>query len=132
VLPAFNLNRCTPENQNMNAYFPRYRGYVALSGTRELAIAQTRYLQNVSYVRLKNVTLAYNLPRSISQKISAESIRVYVTGQNLWTYSPMFRITRNFDPEVIEGADPEINAGGGDGFSYPMEKTISAGISINF
>jgi len=130
VLPAFNLNHWTQDNPN--AYFPRYRAFVALSGTRELAIAQTRYLQNTSYVRLKNVTLSYNLPRSMSKKISAESIRIYVTGQNLWTYSPMFKITRNFDPEVIEGSDPEINPGGGDGFSYPMEKTFSAGLSINF
>jgi TonB-linked SusC/RagA family outer membrane protein len=132
VLPTFNLNRWTEANPNLNAYFPRYRGYVALSGTRELAIAQTRYMQNVSYVRLKNVTLTYSLPRNVTKKISAESIRVYVTGQNLWTYSPMFKVTRNFDPEVIEGSDPEINAGGGDGFSYPMEKTFSAGLSINF
>jgi TonB-linked SusC/RagA family outer membrane protein len=132
VLPAFNLNRWTQDNPNPNAYFPRYRGYVALSGTRELAIAQSRYLQNVSYVRLKNLTLGYSLPRSVSKKISAESVRIYITGQNLWTYSPMFKITRNFDPEVIEGSDPEINPNGGDGFSYPMEKTFSAGLSINF
>jgi hypothetical protein len=132
VLPTFNLDRWTEDNPNPNAYFPRYRGYVALSGTRELAIAQSRYLQNASYVRLKNVTIGYSLPRSVSKKISAESVRIYITGQNLWTYSPMFRITRNFDPEVIEGSDPEINPNGGDGFSYPMEKTFSAGLSINF
>jgi TonB-linked SusC/RagA family outer membrane protein len=132
VMPKFNQDRWTPENPDPNAYFPRYRAFVALSGTRELAIPQTRYLQNVSYVRLKNVTLAYNLPKSLIQKIGAKSFRVYVTGQNLWTYSPMFKITRNFDPEVIEGSDPEVNPGGGDGFSYPMEKTFSFGINIGF
>jgi len=57
VLPAFNLNRWTPDNPSQDAYFPRYRAYVALSGTRELAVAQTRYLQNAAYVRLKNLTL---------------------------------------------------------------------------
>jgi TonB-linked SusC/RagA family outer membrane protein len=132
VMPEFNENRWTPANPSQDAYFPRYRAFVALSGTRELAIAQSRYLQNVAYVRLKNLTIAYNLPKSIAQKISARAIRVYLTGQNLWTYSPMFRITRNFDPEVIEGSDPEINPGGGDGFSYPMEKTYSFGISVDF
>jgi hypothetical protein len=132
VLPTFNLNRWTEANPSQDAYFPRNRGFVALSGTRELAIAQTRYLQNASYVRLKNITLSYSLPAGIAQKIRAQSIRFYVTGQNLWTYSPMFKITRNFDPEVIEGSDPEINGGGGDGFSYPMEKTYSVGLNINF
>ncbi|OQP52658.1 hypothetical protein A4H97_25400 [Niastella yeongjuensis] len=132
MLPTFNLNRWTEANPDPNAYFPRYRGYVALSGTRELAVPQTRYLQNASYVRLKNVTLTYTLPAGIAEKIKAQSIRFYFTGQNLWTYSPMFKITKNFDPEVIEKSDPEINDGGGDGFSYPMEKTYSFGLNINF
>lgn len=129
-LPAFNLNRWTEENPDQNAYFPRYRGYTALSGTRELAVSQTRYLQNASYIRLKNLTLGYSLPKSIINKLKVTSFRAYITGQNLWTYSPMFKITKNFDPEVIEGSDPEINAGGGDGFSYPMQKSITLGINL--
>jgi len=40
---------------NPDAYFPRYRGYVALQSSRELAVTQTRYLQNVAYIRLKNL-----------------------------------------------------------------------------
>lgn len=131
-LPAFNLNRWTEDNPSQDAYFPRYRGYVALSGRRELAVAQTRYLQNASYVRLKNLTVGYSLPRNVVQKLKLSSVRVYLTGQNLWTYSPMFKITRNFDPEVIEGSDPEINSGGGDGFSYPMQKTYTLGLNVNF
>jgi TonB-linked SusC/RagA family outer membrane protein len=131
-LPAFNLNRWSEDNPSQDAYFPRYRGYVALSGNRELAVAQTRYLQNASYVRLKNLTIGYTLPRSVIQKLRLSSMRVYLTGQNLWTYSPMFKITKNFDPEVIEGSDPEINSGGGDGFSYPMQKTYTLGVNINF
>jgi TonB-linked SusC/RagA family outer membrane protein len=130
VLPEFNLNRWTVENPDQNAYFPRYRAFVALSGTRELAIAQTRYLQDASYIRLKNLTIGYSFPQSILNKIHAKSLRVYLTGQNLWTYSPMFKITKNFDPEVINGSDPEINGSGGDGFSYPMQKTFSFGINI--
>lgn len=132
VLPTFNLNRWTQDNPDPNAYFPRYRAYVALSGTRELAVPQTRYLQNASYVRLKNLTIAYNLPKSLIEKIGARSVRIYFNGQNLWTYSPMFKITKNFDPEVIDGSDPEVNANGGDGFSYPMLKSFSFGINLGF
>ena len=131
-LPAFNLNRWTEENPSQDAYFPRYRGYVALSGTRELAVPQTRYLQNASYVRLKNLTIGYSLPHNLIQRLKLSAVRIYLTGQNLWTYSPMFKVTKNFDPEVIEGSDPEINSGGGDGFSYPMQKTYTLGLNINF
>jgi hypothetical protein len=105
---------------------------VALSGTRELAVAQTRYLQNAAYVRLKNLTIGYTLPQSILKKIKISSVRFFVTGQNLWTYSPMFKITRNFDPEVLDGSDPEVNSGGGDGFSYPMQKTYTLGVNVSF
>lgn len=132
VLPSFNLDRWTPENPNQDAYFPRYRGFVALSGTRELAVPQTRYLQDASYIRLKNLTIGYSLPKTITQRIKASSIKLYLTGQNLWTYSPMYKITKNFDPEVIDGSDPEINSAGGDGFSYPMEKTFTIGLNVGF
>ena len=129
-LPTFNLNRWTEENPSQDAYFPRYRGYVALSGTRELAVPQTRYLQDASYIRLKTLTIGYSLPKHILQKIKITAVRFYLTGQNLWTYSPMYKITKNFDPEVIEGSDPEINSGGGDGFSYPMQKSYTVGVNI--
>lgn len=131
-LPTFNLNRWTEDNPSQSAYFPRYRGYTALSGTRELAVPQTRYLQNASYIRLKNVTIGYSLPRKVLQKMKFNAFRIYLTGQNLWTYSPMYKITKNFDPEVIEGSDPEINASGGDGFSYPMQKSYTVGVNITF
>jgi TonB-linked SusC/RagA family outer membrane protein len=131
-LPAFNLDRWSEENPDQNAYFPRYRGYTALSGTRELAVRQTRYLQDASYIRLKNLTIGYSLPASVTSRWKISNFRVYLTGQNLWTYSPMYKVTKNFDPEVIEGSDPEINSGGGDGFSYPMQKTFTLGLNIGF
>lgn len=131
-LPAFNLNRWTEEHPSQEAYFPRYRGYVALSGTRELAVKQTRYLQNASYIRLKNITLGYTLPRAMLDKLHLDFCRVYFTGQNIWTHSPMYKITKNFDPEVIEGSDPEINGSQGDGFSYPMLKSYTIGINLSF
>lgn len=131
-LPAFNLNRWTEENPSQDAYFPRYRGYTALSGTRELAVQQTRYLQNASYLRLKNLTIGYSLPKSVISRLKVNSIRFYFTGQNLLTFSPMYKVTKNFDPEVIEASDLEINSGGGDGFSYPMQKSYTFGFNITF
>jgi TonB-linked SusC/RagA family outer membrane protein len=131
-LPTFNLDRWTEEKPSQDAYFPRYRGYTALSGTRELAVTQTRYLQDASYIRLKNLTIGYSLPQHALQKMKISAFRIYLTGQNLFTYSPMYKTTKNFDPEVIVGSDPEINAGGGDGFSYPMQKSYTLGVNISF
>jgi TonB-linked SusC/RagA family outer membrane protein len=129
-LPTFNLDRWTEENPSQDAYFPRYRGYTALQGTRELAVKQTRYLQNASYIRLKNLTVGYSLSRAVLDRLHLSSARIYFTGQNIWTHSPMYKITKNFDPEVIEGSDPEINGSQGDGFSYPMQKSWTVGINV--
>ncbi|OQP61446.1 SusC/RagA family protein [Niastella vici] len=123
-------NMWTPENPD--AYFPRLRGYVALNSRGELQVTQSRYLQNVAYVRLKNLTLGYNLPKSLIAKAGISSARVYFTGQNIWTWSPMYRVTRDLDPEVIEGADPEMNADAGNGMAYPMLKTYTLGINVSF
>lgn len=123
-------NMWTPENPD--AYFPRLRGYVALNSRGELQVKQSRYLQNVAYVRLKNLTVGYNLPKAILSKAGMSAARVYFTGQNMWTWSPMYRITKDLDPEVIEGADPEMNVNAGNGMAYPMLKTYTLGINVSF
>lgn len=127
LIPVATLNHWTP--QNPNAYFPRYRGYVALSGTRELAIVQTRYLQNAAYIRLKNLSVAYNIPASTLERMHLQGLKVYFTGANLWTYSPMFKHTRAYDPEVL-GYDP--SGGGGNGNDYPMLKSYTLGLNLTF
>lgn len=115
-----------------NAYFPRYRGYVALSGTRELAVVQSRYLQNAAYVRLKNLNLSYAFPQSWCDRARLSSAKLYFTGQNLLTWTPMHKYAANFDPEVINGSDPELNANDGNGYAYPMLKTYTVGLNLYF
>jgi TonB-linked SusC/RagA family outer membrane protein len=121
---------------NPDAYFPRYRGYAALnSQNRELVVVQTRYLQDASYIRLKTLTLNYALPESFVKRIHFSKASIFFTGQNLWTYSPMYKITKNFDPEVIEASDPETTADGtnsGNGYNYPMLKSFTMGLNITF
>jgi hypothetical protein len=118
--------------ENPNAYFPRLRGYTALNARAELTEPQSKYLQNVAYVRLKSLTIGYSLPTSLISRIGVSNAKVFLSGQNLWTYSPMFKVTRSLDPEVIEGSDPEMNAGAGNGMSYPMLKTYTLGINVTF
>ena len=116
--------------ENPDAYFPRLRGYTALNSRGELTFNQTRYLQNAAYIRLKSFSIGYNLPKSWLEKVKVENLSVYFTGQNLWTWSPMFKHNPNMDPENIERADPELSAGAGQGMAYPMLKTYTLGINV--
>ncbi len=116
---------------NPDAYYPRLRGYTALNARGELTYNQTRYLQNAAYVRLKNLNIGYNLPSRWINKAKLSSARVYLSGQNLWTWSPMFKYTRNMDPENIERADPELNSNAGQGMAYPILKTYTFGLSLS-
>jgi len=117
---------------NPNGYFPRLRGYVALNSNAELTVVQSKYLQRVSYVRLKNLTFGYNLPHALMAKAGISNAKIYFTGQNLWVWSPMYKIIKTLDPEVIEGADPELSPNAGNGMDYPMLKTFTVGLNISF
>lgn len=118
--------------ENPDAYFPRLRGYTALNSKAELQVPQTKYLQNVAYMRLKNLSIGYNIPAAWTAKAGIANARLYLSGQNLWTWSPMYKYVKTMDPEVIEGADPELSAGSGNGMSYPMLKTYTIGINVTF
>lgn len=122
-------------NQNENAYWPRYRGYIANSASKSMGVINDRYLQNVGYIRLKNVQLDYSFNQNICKKLHMENLRIYVSGENLFTWSPMFRVTRNFDPEVITPGDADFRStknSDGDGYSYPMLNSYTFGINVTF
>jgi TonB-linked SusC/RagA family outer membrane protein len=128
-------NVWTEENQNINAYWPRQRGYLANRNEGPMTLPNTRYLQNVAYVRVKNLTVGYTLPASLSHRLYMENVRVYFSGDNIFTYSPLSRHTKIFDPEVIHNGDPDYahTAGSGetaDGYSYPMLKKFAFGIDF--
>lgn len=127
-LPKWHLNNYWTED-NRDAYLPRYAGY-------NTSLKQTnsdRYLQNIAYIRLKNAQIGYSLPRSIISKINLEQARVFVSGENLWSWSPLYRKTRDFDVTNTQGSDPDLTSGtSGDNYSYPLMKTISLGLSLTF
>ncbi len=94
----------TPENPD--AYFPRLR-----FGGGGSFQTQTKYLQSRAYARLKNVSLGYSLPSDLLQRIKMKSLRVYVTGQNLFEVTNLFKA---YDPETI-------------GFgTYPLSRSVSS------
>jgi TonB-linked SusC/RagA family outer membrane protein len=122
-----------PNNPNPDAYFPRYTGELANGGHRSLSEVQTGYLQDASYIRMKNLTVGYHLPARWIKAFGLQEASVYFTGQNLWTYSGLFKITRNIDPEMIEAINPDTQGtafGGGNG--YPMLMSFTLGINLTF
>ncbi|WP_246859538.1 TonB-dependent receptor [Spirosoma sp. KCTC 42546] len=127
---------------NPNAYLPRYRGYVAQNSAGELAQAQTKYLQNAAYLRMKNIQVGYNLPRKLIQKVGMNSARVFVSGENLLSWSPLYKITRDLDIENIGRSDTVLNpsssssdpnnGSSGNGNNYPILKSFTMGLSATF
>jgi hypothetical protein len=84
------------------------------------------YVENASYLRLRNVQLGYSLPSSITKKLAMTSLRVYVSADNLLT---MTKYT-GFDPEI--GTSGWILDTGIDKGFYPQMKTVSGGLSLTF
>lgn len=106
-----------PLGANQGAYYPR----ASFDGGKN-QYRQTRYLQNAAYIRIKNLQLGYTLPKQWVSKAGMSSVRVYLSGDNLLTFSD---ITGVFDPETL-GSD------WGDGKLYPLSRTISVGLNVNF
>lgn len=119
---------------NPDAYFPRLRGYVAQNGAGELATAQTKYLQNVRYIRLKNLQVGYNVPAGWLAKAHLTAARIYVSGENLWSASPLYKLTRNIDVENIGKSDVVLtgSSNNGNGNNYPILKSFTVGLSVTF
>ncbi|MGO3307331.1 MAG: SusC/RagA family TonB-linked outer membrane protein, partial [Sphingobacterium sp.] len=103
------LDYWTPENPE--AYFPRQR--FGGGGNYQ---TQTQYLQNGSYLRVKQLTIGYTLPSSILQKAKLSKVRFYLTAENPLVWTKMFE---SYDPEKI---DP---------MAYPIQKTFAFGLQIN-
>ena len=95
--------------------------------------------KNAAYCRLKNLTIDYTFPKQWTRKLNIESLKVYFSGENLLTFSPIFKHTKMFDPEVIGFGDSDFTAsdntglgGAGQGYSYPMLRSFTFGLNINF
>lgn len=126
-------NMFREELGNFDAYLPRLVGYIAQGTGRALQVANDRYLQNASYIRLRSLQIGYTLPQRLISKIHARDMKVYVAGENLWTWSPMYKWTRDTDVTNIYGSDRELSGGtSGDGYNYPMLKAVSIGLTLNF
>ncbi len=103
----------TPENPN--AYFPIVRA----TDDRNRK-TQTRYLQDASYLRMKNLTFGWNLPKSWIQHVFLSKATIYVSGENLFEFT---NIKGAYDPEAARGNGQML---------YPFMRTYSFGINLTF
>ena len=126
-LPKDFLANCWSEN-NPDAYFPRPVAYLAYDGGAQLNKVNSRYLQNLRYLRFKNLTVGYTLPQKATKKIGIDRIRLYFSGENLEYWSPFKKNSIYIDPE---GAFGRSNNDYNRAF-YPWQKTYMFGIDVTF
>ena len=118
------LDRCWSED-NTGAYFPRPRSGTALAGTTQLTEVNDRYLQNLGYCRLKNLTVGWSLPQSWVRKAGLGTARLYFTGENVAYVSGLDKTTRYIDPEACY-----VNSQ--NGWLYPWQRPFTFGVEITF
>ena len=124
-------------NASSRPYYTRQVAYAANRNVGPLTYENDYYMQDASYFRLKNITIDYTFPKEMTRKIRIENLKVYVSAENLFTHSPIYKHTKMFDPEVIGNGDSDFStkfglSGVGQGYSYPMLKTITIGLNVTF
>lgn len=108
------LNRWTPENTNTD--YPRLT-YVSDAWN---TIPSTRFLYDATYARLKNISIAYSLPRSLVSRLSLTDVKIRLVGDNLLTFYGH------------KGLDPEQTISGSTYYRYPAQKSFSAVLNVSF
>jgi TonB-linked SusC/RagA family outer membrane protein len=115
------LNHWTPTNTNTDIPRPVRNDP---NGNNRFS---NRWLEDGSYVRLKNLTVAYNFPTTLTKHAAIQNLRLYVTGQNLITWTNYL----GYDPEV--SADPFSSTSFGRDYGvYPQSRTYTIGLNANF
>ncbi len=109
---------------NTSSIMPRLYTESAVNGNNRVSDA---YIEDGSYIRLQNISLAYNLPRKLIEKISLSNLKIYCNVQNLLTFTKY----KGFDPEV---GSHQGNAllNGVDYSRYPSPRIYTVGVNVQF
>lgn len=121
------MNYWTPANPG--AFYPRPADYGA-TVDRWNYLPQTRYLLNLAYLRVKNVSIGYALPKELISKAHIQRIRVYVSAENLLTFDKLGDMP--IDPEIDFTQSQLDKDRAGFGRAYPYRTTLSAGLQVTF
>ena len=110
-------NRWTAANPNPNAQYPKLRNIASgFFNTNRVDF----WYRDATFLRLKNAQIGYTLPKKVTSRAGMSSLRLYVSGENLFTLSDFYK-----------GWDPEMQTGGS-AWYYPLSKMYVAGISLKF
>ena len=112
---------------NPDAYFPRAIGYQSTGGYLKDGFQNDRYIQNLRYLRFKNLTVGYTLPQKWTRKAYMEKVRIYFTGENLCYWSPLKKNSKYIDPEAMGSHSGESN-----NMFYPWSKSFMFGLDVTF
>ncbi|MEP2276732.1 MAG: TonB-dependent receptor [Reichenbachiella sp.] len=96
-------------------------------GNTDNSRISTRFIEDASYLRIKTVTIGYDLPHTLLSKINLTGLKVYLTGENLFTFTKY----SGFDPEV-NAFGYSNTAQGIDFGTYPQTRNVIAGLSLTF
>jgi hypothetical protein len=87
----------------------------------------TRFIEDGSYLRIKNITLGYNIPKYLLERINVENLKVYISAKNLYTFTKF----KGYDPE-LGSFNQNALASGTDNGRYPVPRMISFGLDLEF
>lgn len=133
---GFDLKEQGVENRwsetNTDAYWPKLRGGQSNSSGYTMNSVNDKYIQNMAYMRLKNLQVDYSFNKKICNAMRISQLRVYVQAENLFTISPFFKHCRTIDPEGTATGDSDFIADGGAGAGYPFMRTYTIGLQVSF
>lgn len=115
-------NSWTPTNTN--AYYP------IMSWNSRSKQVQTKYMQDASYIRLKDLTLSYTIPMALTSKVGINQLKVFVSGQNIWEATGLYKYV---DPDATNKLKDKDNVELDLGAKvYPFSRSYSFGINVTF
>jgi hypothetical protein len=133
-IPGFTPGEAVYQNQmdywtpdNLDAYYPAPSNPGANNHNANWQ-AQTRYLTDMSYLRLKNLTIGYTLPNKLLNSTGISRVRLFASGENLHTWD---HINITIDPEIQQNSIEDFKDAKSFGRTYPYFRTLSFGVQID-
>jgi TonB-linked SusC/RagA family outer membrane protein len=107
---------------NPNAYYPVLQSWLADANYGSgLDIPQTKYMLNGAYLRIKNVSVGYTFPTTMTKRFGISRLRIFATGDNLYEFSA---IKKFIDPEAVNA--------GASAMAYPYQRKYALGVNLDF
>jgi TonB-linked SusC/RagA family outer membrane protein len=132
------ITTVTPEGKTVQTFYPKNTNtdvprIIRGDPNKNALTASTRFLEDGSYLRIKSLTLGYTLPKAITGKINVDRLRVYVSGENLFTFTKY----SGYDPEIGsnsigDSGGPSNTVRGIDNGYYPQARSYMTGIQLTF